>query len=74
MTVNPGRHGPFPGRLTPDGISAYAAATADDTISVLAGQAVPTVCPVILVLSAVDTARAPRACRDLEPGSRRGAR
>jgi hypothetical protein len=43
MTVNPGRHGPYPGRLDPDGISAYAAATGDDTASVVAGLAVPVV-------------------------------
>jgi acyl dehydratase len=57
MTVNPGRHGPYPGRLDPDGISAYARATGDDTASVLAGQAVPVIFPVILVFSAVQTAR-----------------
>ena len=74
MTVNPGRHGPFPGRLEPDGISAYAAATGDDTASVLAGQAVPAVFPVILVFSAVETARADVPAAGLEAGSRRGAR
>ena len=58
MTVNPARHGPYPGRLEPDGISAYAAATGDDTTSVVAGQTVPAVFPVILVLDAVQTARA----------------
>lgn len=58
MTVNPGRHGPFPGRLAPDGIAAYAAATGDDTASVLAGRAVPAIFPVILVFAAVETARA----------------
>ena len=58
MTVNPGRHGPYPGRLDPDGISAYAWATGDNTASVLAGQAVPAVFPVILVFTAVETARA----------------
>ena len=58
MTVNPARHGPFAGRLEPDTISAYAAATCDDTASVLAGRAVPAVFPVILVFTAVETARA----------------
>jgi acyl dehydratase len=58
MTVNPARHGPFPGRLAPETIAAYAAATCDDTASVLAGHAVPAVFPVILVFSAVETARA----------------
>ena len=58
MTVNPARHGPFPGRLEPDGIAAYAAATCDDTASVLDGRAVPAVFPVILVFTAVETARA----------------
>ncbi len=58
MTVNPGRHGPFLGRLAPDGIAAYAAATGDDTVSVLAGRAVPAIFPVVLVFTAVETARA----------------
>jgi acyl dehydratase len=58
MTVNPARHGPFPGRLAPQTIAAYAAATCDDTASVLAGYAVPAVFPVILVFGAVDKARA----------------
>ena len=58
MTVNPARHGPFTGRLEPDTISAYAAATCDNTASVLAGRAVPAVFPVILVFTAVETARA----------------
>jgi hypothetical protein len=57
MTVNPARHGPFPGHLAPDGISAYAAATGDDTASVVAGCAVPATFPVILVFAAVETAR-----------------
>jgi len=58
MTVNPARHGPFPGRLAPETIAAYAAATCDDTASVLAGDAVPAVFPVILLFSAVEKARA----------------
>ena len=58
MTVNPARHGPFPGRLEPDAIAAYAAATCDGTASVLAGRAVPAVFPVILVFEAVEAARA----------------
>ena len=58
MTVNPARHGPFTGRLEPDSISAYAAATCDNTASVLEGRTVPAVFPVILVFTAVETARA----------------
>lgn len=58
MTVNPARHGPYPGRMAPDGISAYAAATGDDTAWVAAGRAVPAPFPVILVFDAVETARA----------------
>jgi acyl dehydratase len=58
MTVNPARHGPFPGRLAPETIAAYAAATCDDTAAVLAGHAVPAVFPVILVFNAVEKARA----------------
>jgi hypothetical protein len=58
MTVNPARHGPFPGRMAPDAVSAYAAATGDDTPSVLCGQSVPATFPVILVFDAVQTARA----------------
>ena len=57
MTVNPARHGPFPGRLDPDSVASYAAATCDDTASVLAGRAVPAVFPVILVFSAQEAAR-----------------
>jgi acyl dehydratase len=57
MTVNPARHGPFPGHLAPDGISAYTAATGDDTASVVAGCAVPATFPVILVFAAVERAR-----------------
>lgn len=58
MTVNPARHGPFPGHLAPDAISAYAVATGDDTTSVISGRAVPTIFPVILIFDAVQTARA----------------
>ncbi|RDH74791.1 acyl dehydratase [Mycolicibacterium moriokaense] len=58
MTVNPGRHGPFPGHLAPDGIAAYAAATLDDTASVLSGRSVPAIFPATLVFDAVETARA----------------
>jgi hypothetical protein len=57
MTVNPARHGPYPGRLAPETISAYTAATGDDTASVLAGRAVPATFPVILVFDAVNAAR-----------------
>ena len=58
MTVNPARHGPFPGLIAPDGVAAYATATSDDTPAVLSGRAVPVVYPVILVFDAVETARA----------------
>lgn len=58
MTVNPARHGPFPGRVLADAISAYAVATGDDTASVLAGRGVPATFPVILVFTAVESARA----------------
>ena len=53
MTVDPvSRHGPFPGRLAPERIAAYAAATGDETNAVLAGQAVPAIYPVILAFEA----------------------
>src|SRR5689334_17765432 len=58
MTVNPARHGPFPGGIAPDAIGAYAAATGDDTPAVLDGRAVPATFPVILVFAAVESARA----------------
>lgn len=58
MTVNPGRHGPFPGRLDAGVISAYAEATGDDTTSVVAGRAVPATLPAILDFPPVETARA----------------
>jgi len=58
LTVAPARHGPFPGRLGPDAIAAYAAATGDLTPAVLAGRAVPAVFPVILVFGAQEAARA----------------
>jgi acyl dehydratase len=58
MTVNPARHGPFGGRMAPDAIAAYAAATGDDTALVLAGHAVPAMFPVILDFEPVETARA----------------
>lgn len=51
-------HGPFPGRLEPDGIAAYAAATGDKTAAVLAGKAVPVVFPVILAFGAQQAANA----------------
>jgi len=52
MSVDVRRHGPFPGRLEPERIAAYAAATGDRTRSVLTGQAVPAVFPVTLVFEA----------------------
>jgi hypothetical protein len=58
LAVTPVRHGPFPGRLAPDTIAAYAAATGDQTPTVLEGVAVPTVSPVILVFDAQEAARA----------------
>jgi acyl dehydratase len=58
LTVAPVKHGPFSGRLAPDAISAYAAATGDQTRAVLDGVAVPAVFPVILVFDAQEAARA----------------
>ena len=58
LMVAPSRHGPFPGRLGPDAIAAYAAATGDHTPAVLEGLAVPAVFPVILVFGAQEAARA----------------
>jgi acyl dehydratase len=50
------RHGPFSGYLDAERIAAYAAATGDKTPSVLAGQSVPAVFPVILTFSAQQAA------------------
>jgi acyl dehydratase len=58
MTVAPARHGPFPGNLAPELIAAYAAATGDQTVSVLSGRAVPAVFPVLLVFAPQEAARA----------------
>jgi acyl dehydratase len=58
LTVTPARHGPFPDRLRPDAIAAYAAATGDETPAVLDGLTVPAVFPVILVFEAQEAARA----------------
>jgi acyl dehydratase len=58
IALAPARHGAFPGRLAPDTIGAYAAATGDRTAAVLAGQAVPAVFPVILVFAPQEAARA----------------
>jgi acyl dehydratase len=58
LAVTPVRHGPFPGRLAPDHIAAYAAATGDQTPAVLHGLAVPAVYPVMLVFEAQEAARA----------------
>jgi acyl dehydratase len=52
------RHGPFSGRLDPDCVAAYAAATGDETAAVLAGEAVPVVFPVILAFGAQQAANA----------------
>jgi acyl dehydratase len=56
--VAPARHGPFRARLKPDVIADYAAATGDQTPTVLRGLAVPAVFPVILVFEAQEAARA----------------
>jgi acyl dehydratase len=58
LMVAPARHGPFPGRLGPEAIAAYAAVTGDHTVAVLDGLAVPAVFPVILVFEAQEAARA----------------
>jgi acyl dehydratase len=58
LVLAPRRHGPFPGRLAPDTIAAYAAATGDRTAAVLEGHAVPAVFPVILIFEPQETARA----------------
>jgi acyl dehydratase len=58
MTVHPARHGPFPGRLDPQLITAYADATGDRTAAVMDGRAVPAVFPVILVFTPQEAARA----------------
>jgi acyl dehydratase len=56
MSVDVRRHGPFPGRLERRLVAAYAAATGDKTDSVLAGEAVPAVLPVILAFGAQEAA------------------
>ncbi len=58
LAVTPVRRGPFPDRLAPDHIAAYAAATGDQTPAVLHGLAVPAVYPVMLVFEAQEAARA----------------
>jgi acyl dehydratase len=58
LTVAADRHGPFPRRLEPQVIAAYAAATGDRNPAVLDGLAVPAVFPVILVFEAQEAARA----------------
>jgi acyl dehydratase len=58
LVLAPGRHGPFPGRLAPEAIAAYAAATGDTTAAVLDGRAVPAVFPVILIFEPQEAARA----------------
>jgi acyl dehydratase len=58
LTVAPARHGPFPGRLEPEVIAAYAAATGNQTAAVHSGMAVPAVFSVILVFGAQEAARA----------------
>lgn len=56
--MNPRRHGPYRGVVTPDLVAAYADATADDTAAVRAGTAVPVVFPIALAFHAGDDARA----------------
>jgi len=68
-TVAPVRHGPFDGRLDPETIARYAAATGDPTASVLDGRAVPAAFPVLLVFEPNEAARA-----DLPDAAYRGAR
>ena len=68
-TVASVRHGPFAGRLDPETIARYAAATGDRTASVLGGHAVPAVFPVLLVFEPNEAARA-----DLPDAAYRGAR
>src|SRR3981189_702603 len=58
LAVTAVRHGPFRGRLAPEDVAAYAAATDDQTAAVLAGRAVPAVFPVILVFTPQEAARA----------------
>jgi len=58
LAVAPVRHGPFAGHLAPEVIAAYAAATGDQTATVLAGLAVPAAFPVILVFTPQEAARA----------------
>jgi acyl dehydratase len=74
LTVAAGRHGPFSGRLGPDAIAAYAAATGDHSPAVLGGLAVPAVFPVILVFAAQEAARAdlPAAAWDRARGGVHG--
>ena len=58
FVLNPARHGPFPGRLAPETVAAYAAATGDQTAAVLDGRAVPAAFPVILIFTPEEAARA----------------
>ena len=74
MMVAPVRHGPFTGRLAPEAIAAYAAATGDQTSAVLDGLAVPAVFPVILVFTPQEAARADLPDGGVAARARRGAR
>jgi acyl dehydratase len=58
LAATPIRHGPFRGRLAPEDIATYVAATGDQTPAVLDGLAVPAVFPVMLVFEAQEAARA----------------
>lgn len=58
VTVRPRRHGPYPATVHPDLVAAYADATADDTLAVRTGAAVPVVFPIVLAFHAGDDARA----------------
>jgi hypothetical protein len=57
-SVRTRRHGPFPGSVDAERIAAYADATGDPTLAVLAGDAVPTVFPVALIFDGQEAARA----------------
>jgi acyl dehydratase len=58
LLLAPVRHGPFTGSLSPEAIAAYAAATGDQTATVLDGRAVPAVFPAILIFGPQEAARA----------------
>jgi acyl dehydratase len=68
---HPPRHGPFPEKLEPQRIAAYALATSDETPAVLAGAAVPAVFPAVLTFRAQQAANGdvpPAAWREAHGG------